>query len=55
MSIEMLRMCKRIGIDTFGELKRFFKEERRAGESAGNCLMRYYLEIGGTSFKIKHS
>lgn len=55
MSIESCVLCKWIGIETFGELSRFLNEERRCGESVLNCLMRYYLEIGGSVFKIKNA
>ena len=55
MSIESCKLCQKIGINTFGELRRFLREERRCDESVLNCLMRYYLEIGGTAFKIRNN
>ena len=55
MSIESCTLCKKIGIETFGELRRFLKEEQQEDESIVNCLMRYYLSIGGSAFKIKHA
>ena len=55
MDLETFRLCQKIGINTFGELRRFLKEERQEGESILNCLMRYYLSIGGSAFKIVHA
>lgn len=55
MCIESCKLCQQIGIETFGELRRFLKEERQEGESIVNCLMRYYLSIGGSAFKIVHA
>ena len=56
MDLETFRLCQRIGIETLKELKRFFKEERKRGESSKNCLKRYYYEeLGGSAFKIKHA
>ena len=45
-------LCQEIGIESLGDLSRFIKEEKKADETAVNCLMRYYLELGGTEFKI---
>ena len=45
-------LCQKIGIDNLGELNRFFKEEKQPGENLVDCLMRYYLELGGSKFKI---
>ena len=45
-------LCQAIGIENLGELNRFFKEEKQPGENLVDCLMRYYLELGGSKFKI---
>ena len=55
MDLATFRLCQKIGIETLKELKRFFKEERRRGESSKNCLKRYYEELGGSAFKIVHA
>ena len=55
MDLETFRLCQKIGIETLKELKRFFKEERKRGESSKNCLKRYYAELGGSAFKIVHA
>ena len=50
--MEFFELCKKIGIETFGDLERFNKEERRVGETTLQCLNRYYNELG-KDFKIK--
>ena len=45
-------LCQKIGIENLAELNRFFKEEKQPGENLVDCLMRYYLELGGSKFKI---
>ncbi|MBQ8749676.1 MAG: hypothetical protein IJZ29_04350 [Clostridia bacterium] len=49
----VLELCKKIGIKDFWGLKRFLQEERQGNESVSDCLMRYYLSLGGTKFKIR--
>ena len=48
----IIELCNRIGIDNMKELNKFYKEEKKKDDTVLNCLMRYYLSIGGTSFKI---
>lgn len=48
----ILDLCKKIGITNYGELRKFLQEERKCNESVSDCLMRYYLSIGGSKFKI---
>ena len=45
-------LCQAIGIENFGELDKFQKEEKQEDESLVDCLMRYYSELGGSKFKI---
>lgn len=48
----IIELCNRIGIGNMEELNKFYKEEKQKDDTILNCLMRYYLSIGGTSFKI---
>lgn len=48
----IIELCNRIGIYNMKELNKFYMEEKQKNEAVLDCLMRYYLSIGGTSFRI---
>nr|DAF90873.1 MAG TPA: glycosylhydrolase [Siphoviridae sp. ctnMR5] len=42
---EILRICRRIGIELVSELQDFARREQRPGESLLDALKRYELEV----------
>lgn len=44
--MEILKLCKQIGIETFGDLERFKKEYKLDCESLEYSLRKYLFELG---------
>lgn len=50
--MEFFELCKRIGIETLGDLRKFKKEEQQKGETMLQTLERYFYSLG-KDFEVK--
>lgn len=50
--MEVIKLCKIIGIDNYRDLLRFKKENMQPNETLKDCMVRYLIDLG-IDFKIK--